>query len=166
MGNAFKKCPELPVPDYGEEYEVATLGMGCFWSPEKEFRATNGVEHTVVGYTGGSELNPTYKNILDHTEAVRIVYKKKFYSFEDICEIMLNRHTPLPATSVSRQYRSVIWVANDEQRAAAERAIEKKVLLGMKAAEYVAVEDLGKFYKAEKYHQNYINKSRASPYGI
>eukprot|EP00968_Pinguiococcus_pyrenoidosus_P027413 scaffold7375_cov268-Pinguiococcus_pyrenoidosus.AAC.63 len=103
MGNKLSRCPELAVPELPEGYAVATLALGCFWGPDKEFRDTKGIVNVVVGYTGGkgeplpagveccladmrgslkclctstaTEPNPTYKNIKDHTEAVRITVR-------------------------------------------------------------------------------------------
>uniref|UniRef100_A0A7S1TVN4 peptide-methionine (S)-S-oxide reductase n=1 Tax=Phaeomonas parva TaxID=124430 RepID=A0A7S1TVN4_9STRA len=152
---AGSTCPPVPIPERSDEQGLAVLGLGCFWGPEKEFRDTKGVVDALVGYCGGSEPSPTYKDIKDYTEAVMVTYQKDVYGLDDIVGMALERHPPMPPAMSGNQYRSVVWVRDEEERAAAERAIAKQ------AASFVTVEDLGEttFYRAEEYHQNYMNKN-------
>ena len=118
----------------------------------------------VVGYTGGMEPNPTYKAILDSTEALLIEYDPNVINFQDLLAASLKQHNPYIKPR-KRQYRSAIWVQNEKQRKAALSHVEslskqehgfgkhnksKKV--------YIDVEDAGPFYRGEEYHQDFIGK--------
>eukprot|EP00968_Pinguiococcus_pyrenoidosus_P027414 scaffold7375_cov268-Pinguiococcus_pyrenoidosus.AAC.64 len=74
--------------------------------------------------------------------------------------MFFNRHRPQPYVSTGTQYRSAIFVHNEEQRQVAEQVIQNRLTRNWHAAKYTSVEEAGPFYKAEEYHQNYINKSR------
>lgn len=111
---------------------------------------------SVVGYTGGKELNPTYRNMKDHTEAMWIEFDPAKVSYEDLLIEWSRMHSPV-GYKTKCQYRSAVWYLNDEQRAAAE-----EVLAGMKAVArdtvYSDVEAATRFYRAEEYHQKFISK--------
>ncbi|MBI2660522.1 peptide-methionine (S)-S-oxide reductase MsrA [Candidatus Woesearchaeota archaeon] len=147
--------------------ETATFAAGCFWGVEETFRKTKGVIRTMVGYTGGKMKNPTYEDVCSdetgHAEAVQIEFDPKKVSYEKLLGIFwqnhdstqLNRQGP----DVGSQYRSAIFYHNEKQRKA---AIKSKEVLGKSgkyskpvATEIVPASD---FYKAEEYHQKYIEK--------
>lgn len=111
-----------------------------------------------MGYTGGKEANPTYKSILDSTEAVLIEYDPKLISFEDILQETLKQHNPFVKVR-KRQYRSAIWVQNKRQRNAAMshiQSLQRKHTPPRKV--HIDVEELGTFYRAEEYHQDFLGK--------
>ena len=64
---AQKDCPKLPLPNFNEDTEVADLCLGWFWGPDYYFSNLEGVKEVIVGYAGGSDSGPTYKNIKDFT---------------------------------------------------------------------------------------------------
>jgi peptide-methionine (S)-S-oxide reductase len=131
------------------------------YSPQVEFQKMDGVKRCVVGYSGGSELNPTYRMIKDHTEALLVEFDPKVISYEDLVIEWSRMHSPRYQSSC--QYRSAVWYLDDEQRETAEEVVK-----GMRAAArggkvYTGVQPATRFYKAEEYHQNFLTKER-SPY--
>mmetsp|Transcript_22362 Transcript_22362/g.33040 ORF Transcript_22362/g.33040 Transcript_22362/m.33040 type:complete len:133 (-) Transcript_22362:461-859(-) len=122
-----------------------------------------GVNRVVVGYTGGKEQNPTYQCMLDATEALLVEFDPEIVSYEDILVSWSEQHNPQYPQST--QYRSALWVKNNEQREAAMKQNEamkrKQHGFGTKNKTrkiYVDIEDVGPFYKAEEYHQDYLRK--------
>ena len=114
-----------------------------------------GVVRCIVGYTGGHELNPTYRTIKDHTEAMLVEFNPKEISYEDLVIEWSRMHTPLGKSKC--QYRSAVWYLDDDQKETCE-----SIVSGMKAS-YGAncgssVEPATKFYQAEEYHQNFNAK--------
>ena len=121
-----------------------------------------GVLEVTVGYAGGKEEGPTYKRILDHTEACRVVFDPSKTTYRDILISMFGQHSPFGAP-YSRQYRSAILVHNDEQREVAESLIAQ-FQAGTSRRISTVVEPATDFYAAEEYHQHYIKKSQGRPY--
>lgn len=123
----------------------------------------HGVMNVIVGYSGGIGRNPTYQSIKDHTEAVRIEYDPNLITYANILEEMMSMHSP-KNPAYSRQYRSVILVHNDNQRKIAEETVKllSKSLGGVQI--YTDIENavsgsaLAAFYRAEEYHQKYLEK--------
>ena len=122
------------------------------------------MKRVIVGYTGGKEPNPTYKNILDSTEAVLVEYDPKTISFGDLLRESLTQHNPY-INSRKKQYRSAIWVQNEKQRKVSVKHVEKLKRqqhgFGKKNKPrkvFIDIEDAGPFYRAEEYHQDYIGK--------
>jgi len=107
----------------------------------------------MVGYTGGSKANPTYRKMGDHTESIRVWYDEKAVTYEELLTVFFNNHSY--GHKASRQYRSAIFVLNDEQRRSAEAHIAR---LGGKVA--TAVEQATEWTDAEEYHQKYVEKNR------
>ena len=116
-----------------------------------------GVERVVVGYTGGQELNPTYSSIKDSTEAVLIEFDPSAISYGEILDVWDESHTPyFPQKG---QYRSAIWYLNDEQKRLAEEKINSiQARRGEGKKVYADVEPAKPFYRAEEYHQYFLNK--------
>lgn len=151
-----------------ENYPALTLGGGCFWCVESEFRALEGVLYTRVGYTGGHLENPKYEDTHDsksgHAEAVEITFDPAKTSEEALLEFFLTKaHDPTQLNrqgpDVGTQYRSVIFYENEKQREIAEKMIrrltEEKLY---KAPIVTTLEPLGTFWEAEDYHQQYYEK--------
>jgi peptide-methionine (S)-S-oxide reductase len=107
----------------------------------------------VVGYAGGVEDHPTYKNIKDYTETVRVIYDPRILSYRDILYHFEQRGGLKPFTNkIKRQYRKAILVHNKEQMNMAELFINKH------NAYHVQIENCTAFYRAEEYHQKYKAK--------
>ena len=114
--------------------------------------------HTIVGYTGGMERDPTYKKILDHTEAILVEYDPAVVSYEDMCRHWSKMIQDKLGKS-SRQYRLAIWYLNTEQKAIAEQSV--KDLLDQEGGEPsdVVAEPATKFYQAEEYHDHFLTSN-------
>lgn len=151
-----------------KELARATLAGGCFWGIEELIRSLPGVVETTVGYTGGDLKNPTYEDVktgkTGHAEAVQILFDPKKISYEEVLRFFFRLHDP---TTLNRQgndrgtqYRSAIFVHNDEQRKIAER-IRKEVDESKKWSSKVVttIEEAKTFYSAESYHQDYLQKN-------
>ena len=104
----------------------ATFGAGCFWGVEAAFRRLDGVTATAVGYAGGRTDNPTYEEVCSHTtghaEVVEVTYDPEQVSYEQLLDVFWAKHNSTRPTGADDQYRSVLFVHDEEQRAAAERA--------------------------------------------
>ena len=114
---------------------TATFAAGCFWGVEARFREIKGVEDTVVGYTGGTTENPTYKEVCSgrtgHAEGVRVTFNPKVVSYEDLLRAFWAMHNP---TTLNRQgpdrgsqYRSAVFVHDDDQRRQAEAVKHEQI---------------------------------------
>jgi peptide-methionine (S)-S-oxide reductase len=136
---------------------TATFGMGCFWGPDARFGAMDGVVRTRVGYAGGTDPDPTYYSLGDHTEVVQVAYDPDELDYTDLLEVFWANHSPFTAAH-KRQYRGVVLAHDDTQRAAAEESIaELEARTGNSVA--TPVERLTEFTLAEEYHQKYELRS-------
>jgi peptide-methionine (S)-S-oxide reductase len=118
-----------------------------------------GVKKVVVGYTGGEQPNPTYQTIKDSTEAVLIEYDPEILSYEELLIEWKRQHYPFHPSKT--QYRSAIWVRTDEEKAVAEKVVNDWALTTGKKV-YTDIELVTKFYQAEEYHQNFLEKQKNS----
>jgi peptide-methionine (S)-S-oxide reductase len=147
--------------------EKATFGAGCFWGVEAEFRNTPGVKATAVGYMGGTLDNPTYQDVCSdrtgHAEVVQVEFDPAEVSYEQLLEVFWSAHDP---TQLNRQgpdfgsqYRSVIFTHSDEQEAIAE-ASKQSLDQGGRYEKPIVTEitPAPTFYRAEEYHQQYLQK--------
>ena len=147
--------------------EKATFGAGCFWHVESAFRKVKGVLNTAAGYMGGTLKNPTYEEVCTdktgHAEVVQVEFDPKQVSYEQLLDVFWKIHDP---TSLNRQgpdtgtqYRSAIFYHNEEQKTAAIKSKEKLEKSG-KYKKPIVTEILPskEFYKAEEYHQKYLEK--------
>lgn len=145
---------------------VATFAGGCFWCIESDFDPIPGVLSTVSGYIGGHVKNPTYKEVSSggtgHAEAVEITYDPTKVSYEQLLTHFWRNVDPTQKDGqfcdIGRQYRTAIFVHNDEQRKLAE-ASKKKAAADLGETIYTEIEKAGPFYKAEEYHQDFYKKS-------
>ena len=145
----------------------ATFGAGCFWGVEAAFRQLEGVTATRVGYSGGHSESPTYEDVCSHTtghaEVVEVTYDPERISYEELLDVFWRKHDPTQLNrqgwDVGDQYRSVIFVHDEEQRAAAERSKSELDASGRYRKPIVtAIEPAQTFYVAEDYHQQYLEK--------
>ena len=152
--------------------ELAAFSAGCFWGVEEEFRKEPGVVATAVGFSGGHTMNPTYPQVCTHTtghaETVQVEFDPRVISYEKLLDVFWNLHDP---TTLNRQgpdmgdqYRSVIFYFRPEQRRAAIASRDRLQGSGELSAPIVTeIIPAAPFYKAEAYHQQYVeNGGRAS----
>ncbi len=147
---------------------VAIFAGGCFWCMEPPYDKLDGVLSTTSGYTGGSEVNPTYKQVASgrtsHREAVRIEYDPKRVSYERLLEVFWRNVDPLDGRGQfcdkGRHYTSAIYTLDDEQFAAAQASKAELVSEGkLKSEIKTEILPAGPFYPAEDYHQDYYRKN-------
>jgi peptide-methionine (S)-S-oxide reductase len=150
--------------------EAAVFALGCFWGAERAFWKIPGVYVTAVGYVAGFTPNPTYQEVCSgqtgHTEAVLVVYDPKVVSYDALVKAFFEAHDPTQGmrqgNDVGTQYRSGIYVANEEQRrvaTAAKTRYGKALTAGGYGPVTTEILDHGPFYFAEDYHQQYLAKN-------
>ena len=154
--------------NWGCRVAKATFAAGCFWGVEDAFAQVKGVKSTVVGYTGGTKVNPTYKEVCNgttgHAEAVEIEFDPAQVSYQELLATFFQTHDP---TTLNRQgpdygtqYRSAIFFHDAEQAAAANGAKETLEKAGIfKRPIVTQIVEAAPFYKAEEYHQKYFEKN-------
>ena len=148
--------------------EKATFAGGCFWCIEDAFRKLEGVVEAISGYTGGKTENPSYEDVCSgttgHYEAVQIAFDPEKISYEQLLDWFWKQIDPtdLDGQFADRgmQYRTAIFYHNEEQKNIAENS-KRKLEESGKFDKPIATKILkaGKFYKAEKYHQDYSDKN-------
>src|SRR6266446_3145544 len=143
----------------------ATFGAGCFWGVEAAFRSLDGVSATAVGYAGGGVDNPTYQQVCSHktghAEVVEVTFDPDRVPYEQLLAVFWAEHDPTQLNrqgpDIGDQYRSVIFVHDEEQRAAAE-ASRDRVQQRLSRPVVTVIEDAPTFWPAEDYHQRYLEK--------
>ncbi|MCL5267325.1 MAG: peptide-methionine (S)-S-oxide reductase MsrA [Bacteroidetes bacterium] len=146
-------------------YDVATLGGGCFWCTEAVYDNLKGVISVESGYSGGNVPNPSYEQVCTgstgHAEVVQVTFNPQEISFEDILRIFFTVHDPTTlnrqGNDVGTQYRSVIFYHDENQKKAAEEIVNE--IASEKIWDNPIVTELAPytaFYKAEDYHQEYF----------
>ena len=145
--------------------QKALFGAGCFWGVEEHFRKLKGVIKTEVGYSGGKTQNPTYESVCyentDHAEVLQVDFNDEILSYQNIIDEFWKCHDPTTidrqGPDVGRQYRSVIYYFDDSQKNVAQKSMEKHQPLfnNMIVTEITKADT---FFRAEEYHQKYIQK--------
>ena len=147
---------------------VATLAGGCFWCVESAMEKAPGVVSAVSGYSGGDEINPSYRQVgsgrTGHTEAVQVYYDPQVITYEGLLQTFWRAMDPTDNdgqfSDRGRQYRPVIFYHTKDQRQIAERsraALDKAQRFGKPVV--IPIEPYKNFYKAEDYHQDYYRKN-------
>ena len=144
---------------------IATFAAGCFWGVEADFRDMPGVLDAEVGYAGGSTQNPSYREVCTgrtgHAEAVRVTFDADVVSYDTLLDAFWSLHDPTQLNrqgpDVGTQYRSAIFYEDDAQRTAAEAS---KARAQTRFSRPIATQILpaGAFFRAEDYHQRYLEK--------
>lgn len=138
------------------------IGGGCFWGMEELFRSQPGVVDTRVGYAGGSNDNPTYENHPGHAEVLEVTFDRAVTSPDELLDYFFKIHDPTTknrqGNDVGTSYRSVIFYANEEQKDFAQRAIVRNQAHWERPI-VTRLEPLSKFWSAEEYHQDYLQKN-------
>jgi peptide-methionine (S)-S-oxide reductase len=147
--------------------EKATFGAGCFWGVEVAFRQVPGVQDAAVGYSGGTLDNPSYQDVCTgrtgHAEVVEVTYDPEQVSYETLLDVFWNNHNPTQRNrqgpDVGTQYRSVIFYHTPAQEAAA-RASKARLDTSDQFNKPIVtqIEPASAFYRAEEYHQRYLEK--------
>lgn len=149
------------------QLEKATFGAGCFWGVEVAFRQVPGVVSSAAGYLGGTLANPTYQDVCTgrtgHAEVVEVVYDREKVRYEDLLDVFWASHDP---TTLNRQgpdqgtqYRSAIFYHDDEQKNAAMASKNRWAATGRFSSPIVTeIAPASTFYRAEEYHQRYLEK--------
>jgi len=147
--------------------ETAIFAAGCFWGVEAEFRKVKGVTNATSGYTGGHTKNPTYEDVCSgqtgHAESVLVEFDPKKVSYEELLSVFWKLHDPTQVNmqfpDIGNEYRSVIFYLTEEQKKAAEKSKAKEQ---KKYKKPIATEitKASEFWKAEEYHQRYLEKNK------
>jgi peptide-methionine (S)-S-oxide reductase len=145
----------------------ASFAAGCFWGVEAAFRATEGVTATAVGYEGGDRANPTYRDVCEgdtgHAETVEVDFDPARVSYEKLLNVFWENHDPTTLNrqgpDVGEQYRSAIFFHDPEQERAARASLENLEKTGRYRRPIVTqIVPAEKFWRAEDYHQQYLEK--------
>ncbi|MEX2498606.1 MAG: peptide-methionine (S)-S-oxide reductase MsrA [Wenzhouxiangellaceae bacterium] len=148
--------------------KTATFAAGCFWGVEARFRALDGVIDTEVGYTGGATEEPDYHSVCSgetgHAEAVRLSYDPERIGYDELLAAFWEMHDPTQnnrqGPDVGSQYRSAVFTHDAEQHRAAEQVKHALDASGRFDAPVVTeIQPAGPFWRAEEYHQRYLEKS-------
>ncbi len=145
--------------------EKATLGAGCFWGVEATFRRLAGVKETQVGYMGGKVKNPTYKDVCTdstgHAEVLEVTFDPDVISYRDILEVFWDNHNPTTLNrqgpDVGTQYRSAIFYHSPQQEAEA-KASRDAAQSRFPRPIVTEIAPATDFWRAEEYHQQYLEK--------
>jgi peptide-methionine (S)-S-oxide reductase len=165
-GLCFALALGAAQPTTAAEQATAIFAGGCFWCVEADFDKLPGVISTTSGYTGGTKVDPTYHEVsaggTGHTEAVRIVYDPAKVSYDKLVGYLFHHIDPTVKDQQfcdhGSQYRSAIFVANDEERKIAERW-KARAAQELKTTIYTEIDKAGAFYPAEDYHQDFYKKN-------
>ena len=155
------------------DYELATLGGGCFWCLEAVFEQVIGIEKVVSGYSGGAVRNPTYQQVCNgstgHAEVIQLTFDPRVTSYREILQIFFAMHDPTTlnrqGADAGTQYRSVIFYHVPEQKQIAETLIAElnaEKIWGQPIVTELA--PLDTFFAAEGYHQGYYRANPAQGY--
>jgi peptide methionine sulfoxide reductase msrA/msrB len=159
------------VPEKQPSLATAAFAAGCFWGSQEDFEKVPGVLDTTVGYMGGNLKNPTYEDVCTdmtgHAETVLIQYDPTKVSYDQLLEVFWNNHDPTTPNrqgpDVGTQYRSVVFYYTPEQKAAATASIAKLTASHRFDRPIVTqVVQATDFWKAEDYHQHYLDKNGLS----
>ncbi len=150
------------------EYHLATFAGGCFWCTESDFEKIDGVLDVVSGFSGGSEENPTYKEVssgsTEHTESIQVKFDPRIVSYSDLLDVFWTHIDPTDAEGQfvdrGRQYRPEIFYHDEEQKELAEASKRKLDASGVfDKPVVVGINKFENFYVAEDYHQDYYKRN-------
>ena len=162
---------EVPEKRDAPKTAKAAFAAGCFWGSQEDFEKVPGVTDTTVGFMGGTMAHPTYEDVCTgatgHAETVLVEYDPAKVTYPQLLDVFWNNHDPTTVNrqgpDIGTQYRSVIFYYTPEQKAAAESAIAKLTSAHKFShpivTQVVAATD---FWKAEEYHQHYLDKNGLS----
>lgn len=148
----------------------AYFAGGCFWGVEHYLEKLPGVKEVTSGFMGGTMKNPSYYDVVEkktgHLETVEVVYNPSKISYEQLAKAFFEIHDPTQANGqgpdIGEQYRSAVFVANENERRVIVSLLERLKANGFKPVTKIL--SVQPFYKAEEYHQNYYQKKGSAPY--
>ncbi len=148
-----------------KSFEIAYFAGGCFWCITPTFKEMDGVLDVVSGYSGGTEVNPTYADVkyqrTHHRETIRIDFEPEKVTFAQLLEIFLSSVDPFDPDGQfidrGHSYTLAVYYCSDAQREAAEAAVSALAAESGQQV-YVSIEPFMAFYKAEDEHQDYYLK--------
>ena len=176
IARAVSAAPTVPSPAKAApaaearaeaRVEIAVFAMGCFWCGETQFEQQPGVISVISGYCGGAERNPTYEQVsagvTGHYESVQVTFDPARTSYEKLLDLFWHGIDPTQGDGqfcdLGAQYRSVVFVANEAQRRAAEASKrELQRTGGLKAPIVTRILPTTRFWPAEEYHQDFYRK--------
>ena len=151
--------------------EIATFGAGCFWGVEANFRRIPGVLDAVSGYSGGHTDHPSYRDVCTdttgHAEVVQVTFDPTKVTYDELLEVFWKIHDPTQVNrqgpDFGKQYRTAIFFHSPAQEAAAKKSKQALEASG-KLQRPIATEitPAGPFWRAEEYHQRYLEKRGAT----
>lgn len=152
---------------------VATLGGGCFWCLEAVFSELRGVVRLESGYSGGSQPDPSYREVCTgatgHAEVVQVTYDPSVISDRELLEVFFGIHDPTTlnrqGADIGTQYRSVIFYHTPEQKQVAEEMLEELATAKRWPSPIVTeLAPFSAFYTAGEYHRDYYRRNSSQPY--
>lgn len=161
---------DTPSPETKPSSSIV-LGGGCFWCVEALYESLEGVVSVQSGYAGGKTPSPSYEAVCagrtGHAEVVRVEFDPQKVSLRELLDFFWEAHDPTTlnrqGADVGTQYRSIILFSSPQQEAAARASLESA---GKRFADPIVTEikELGPFYPAEAYHQDYFKNNPNAPY--
>ena len=150
---------------------VAAFAEGCFWCSEHIYEAVVGVDSVVSGYAGGTAPNPTYELVntetTGHAESVLVYYDPKQVSYAELLKVFFTSHDPTTANQQGPDrgdsYRSIIFYKTTDEKKLAEQA-KRDFANSFKNPIVSEIKPLTEFYRAEGYHQDYVEDNPLNPY--
>lgn len=150
---------------------IAAFASGCFWCSEHIFEAVPGVDSVVSGYAGGTVPNPTYELVntetTGHAETVLVYYDPAAVTFGELTNVFFTSHDPTTPNrqgpDVGSSYRSILFYGTEDEKEIAESAV-RKFSGSFDDPIVTQIKKLNEFYRAEGYHQDYIEHNPNSPY--
>ncbi len=150
---------------------TAAFAEGCFWCVEEVFEAVAGVDSAISGYAGGHTKNPTYALVntetTGHAETVLVYYNPEIISYKELVRVFYLSHDP---TTPNQQgpdrgssYRSILFYQTPEEKAIAEE-VTTTMKSKFRAPVVTEIKKLDTFYRAEQYHQDYVEHNPGNPY--
>lgn len=164
-------------PPFAQHLQQVVFGLGCFWGAERRFWQQEGVYSTAVGYSGGFTSNANYEEVCSggtgHSEVVLVVFDPQLISYQTLLKVFWESHNPTQGmrqgNDVGSQYRSVIYTDNEEQQQLAQassKAYQQTLTDAGHGKITTEIELLGRFFFAEEYHQQYLDKNPQGYCGI
>ena len=165
------------IEPFPVDAERIVFGMGCFWGAERKFWNLPGVHTTAVGYAAGHTPNPTYQEVCSgmtgHNEVVLVVYHPAQIEFETLLKTFWESHDPTQGmrqgNDLGTQYRSGIYYSLESQFATATRSLQlyqQRIQQAGYTQITTEIVEVGPFYYAEEYHQQYLEKNPGGYCGL
>ncbi|WP_274651274.1 peptide-methionine (S)-S-oxide reductase MsrA [Paenibacillus humicola] len=143
---------------FDNNISTVTLGMGCFWGPDALFGQLRGIIRTRVGYAGGTLIDPTYRQLGDHTETVEMDYDTRTLSLENVLDVFWSNHNPVNISGYKgRQYQSLVLYRDQTQLNVIQNVMKIREEQG-KGMPCTEIAPFNRFYPAEDRHQKYYLK--------